>query len=114
MSPRDLPSVDRLMRDPSLESLPRELTLQAARDVLDDARRATLDGGWAFALADLPRLIEQRVRAATTPRLRPVLNASGVVIHTNLGRAPLSPAAIEAAQQAAQGYSNLKYDLEAG
>jgi L-seryl-tRNA(Ser) seleniumtransferase len=88
--------------------------LQAARDVLEDARTATLNGGWAFALADLPRLVEERVRAATTPRLRPVLNASGVVIHTNLGRAPLSPAAIEAAQQAAQGYSNLEYDLEAG
>src|SRR6266702_4382061 len=114
MSARDLPSVDRLLRDPLLVSLPRELALQAARDVLEDARRATLDGGWTFALADLPRLVEQRVRAATAPRLRPVLNASGVIIHTNLGRAPLSPAALEAAKQAAQGYSNLEYDLEAG
>jgi L-seryl-tRNA(Ser) seleniumtransferase len=48
------------------------------------------------------------------PRLRPVLNASGVIIHTNLGRAPLSQAALEAARQAAVGYSNLEYDLEAG
>jgi L-seryl-tRNA(Ser) seleniumtransferase len=114
MSPRDLPSVDRLLRDPLLESLPRELTVQAARDVLEDARGATLNGGWTFSIADLPRLVEQRVRDAIAPRLRPVLNASGVVIHTNLGRAPLSRAAIEAAQQAAQGYSNLEYDLEAG
>jgi L-seryl-tRNA(Ser) seleniumtransferase len=88
--------------------------LQAARDVLADARSATLNGGWTFALTDLPRLVEQRVRAATAPRLRPVLNASGVIIHTNLGRAPLSPAALEAAQHAAQGYSNLEFDLEAG
>jgi L-seryl-tRNA(Ser) seleniumtransferase len=113
-SARDLPSVDRLLRDPRLRALPRELALQAARDVLEDARRATLDGGWAFALADLPRLIERRVQDATAPRLRPVLNGSGIVIHTNLGRAPLSPAAVAAAHAAAQGYSNLEYDLEAG
>src|SRR6266702_4187569 len=114
MSARDLPSVDRLLRDPLLVSLPRELALQAARDVLEDARRATLDGGWTFALADLPRLVEQRVREASQPRLRPVLNASGVIIHTNLGRAPLSPAALAAAHDAAQGYSNLEYDLDQG
>src|SRR4030088_1403621 len=113
-SPRDLPLVDRLLRDPLLLSLPRELAVQAARDVLEDARRAALNGGWTFAVADLPRLVEQRVRAASAPRLRPVLNASGVIVHTNLGRAPLSRAAIEAAQQAARGYSNLEYDLEAG
>jgi L-seryl-tRNA(Ser) seleniumtransferase len=114
LSPRDLPSVDALLRDPRLDGLPRELTLQAARDVLEDARRSALDGGWPYALEDLPRLIEELVRAATAPRLRPVLNASGVVIHTNLGRAPLSPAALQAAQMAALGYSNLEYDLEAG
>jgi L-seryl-tRNA(Ser) seleniumtransferase len=114
MSARDLPSVDRLLRDPLLESLPRELVLQAARDVLDDARRATLNGGWTFSVADLPGLVEQRVRAATSPRLRPVLNASGVIIHTNLGRAPLSRAALDAARNAGEGYSNLEYDLEAG
>jgi L-seryl-tRNA(Ser) seleniumtransferase len=114
LSPRDLPSVDRLLRDPLLEPLPRDLALQAARDVLEEARRAARDGGWTFRLEDLPRLIEQRVREATRPRLRPVLNASGVVIHTNLGRAPLSAAALQAAHEAAQGYSNLEYDLEQG
>jgi L-seryl-tRNA(Ser) seleniumtransferase len=114
MSARDLPPVDRLLRDPLLASLPRELALQAAREVLDDARRATLNGAWTFSPADLPGLVEQRVRAATAPRLRPVLNASGVIIHTNLGRAPLSAAALEAAQEAAAGYSNLEFDLEAG
>ena len=114
VSPRDLPSVDRLLRDPRLEHLPRDLALQAARDVLDEARRASRDGGWTFTLDDLPRLVEQRVREATEPRLRPVLNASGVVIHTNLGRAPLSQAALNAARDAAQGYSNLEYDLDRG
>jgi len=114
MSPRDLPSVDRLLRDPALEHLPRELALQAARDVLDEARRATLDGGWPHVLEDLPDLVQQRVNEATQPRLKPVLNASGVVIHTNLGRAPLSSAAIDAARRASEGYSNLEYDLAAG
>src|SRR5205085_6805030 len=114
LSLRELPSVDRLLRDPLLEPLPRELALQAARDVLDEARHAARDGGWNFTLEDLPRLIEQRVREATAPRLRPVLNASGVVIHTNLGRAPLSAAALDAAKYAAEGYSNLEFDLEAG
>ena len=111
---RDLPSVDRLLRDARLASLPHELALQAAREVLDEARHATLNGGWPFALEDLPRIVQERVNAATAPRLRPVLNASGVIIHTNLGRAPLSPAALQAARDASLGYSNLEYDLEAG
>ena len=114
LSPRDLPSVDRLLRDPLLEPLPRDLALQAARDVLEEARSATRNGGWTFRLEDLPRLVEQRVHDAMRPRLRPVLNASGVVIHTNLGRAPLSAAALQAAHDAAQGYSNLEYDLDQG
>jgi L-seryl-tRNA(Ser) seleniumtransferase len=65
-------------------------------------------------LEDLPARVEARVLSATAPRLRRVLNATGVVIHTNLGRAPLSPAALKAAQDAALGYSNLEYDLEQG
>jgi L-seryl-tRNA(Ser) seleniumtransferase len=114
LSPRDLPSVDRLLRDPRLAQLPRDVALQAARDVLDEARQAAVNGGWTLPNDDLPELVGQRVEAATAPRLRPVLNATGVVIHTNLGRAPLSRAALEAAQAAALGYSNLEYDLEAG
>jgi L-seryl-tRNA(Ser) seleniumtransferase len=114
LSARDLPSVDRLVRDPVLAGLPRELVVQAAREVLEDARRAFFNGGWSHAVAELPWLVEQRVKTATAPRLKPVLNASGVVIHTNLGRAPLSHAALEAAAEASQGYSNLEYDLEAG
>jgi L-seryl-tRNA(Ser) seleniumtransferase len=113
-SPRDLPSVDRLLRDERLAGLPHDLTLQVARDVLDEARRAVLNGGWPFDLADLPRVVEERVQQAITPRLRPVLNASGVIIHTNLGRAPLSLGALKAVEAAGLGYSNLEYDLAAG
>jgi L-seryl-tRNA(Ser) seleniumtransferase len=111
---RELPSVDRLLQDPRLRELPRELTLHAAREVLDEARQATLNGGWPHALDELPSLVAQRVERATQLRLRPVINATGVIIHTNLGRAPLSAAALSAASEAARGYSNLEYDLELG
>jgi len=114
LRPRDLPSVDRLLSDPMLRELPRELAVRAAREVLDDARSAALDGGWNHALEDLPHLVAERVQQATDLPLRPVLNATGVVIHTNLGRAPLSKAALEAAGLAGAGYANLEYDLEAG
>jgi L-seryl-tRNA(Ser) seleniumtransferase len=114
LSPRQLPSVDRLLQDASLRALPRELAVQVAREVLEDARRGLRDGGWQHDLADLPGLVAERVNRATRPRLRPVINATGVVIHTNLGRAPLSGAALQAAQAAASGYSNLEYDLEEG
>jgi L-seryl-tRNA(Ser) seleniumtransferase len=114
VQPRDLPSIDRLLRETRLADLPRELTLQAARDVLDEVRSATRNGGWPYAVEDLPALVEERVRAATRPRLRRVINASGVIIHTNLGRAPLSPAALQAADDAGRGYSNLEYDLDKG
>jgi len=111
---RDLPSVDRLLRDPRLSGLPPGLARQAARAVLDEARQAARNGGWPHTLDDLPDLVRARAEAASRPPLRAVLNATGVVIHTNLGRAPLSPAALQAARQASLGYANLEYDLEAG
>src|SRR5205085_1294122 len=127
-SPRDLPSVDRLLQDPLLQALPRELARQAARDTLEEARRALRNGGaersqedaaaenggWAHSVADLPRLVAERVDRVTRPRLRPVINATGVIVHTNLGRAPLSQAALDAAQAAGAGYTNLEYELQEG
>ena len=114
LSPRELPSIDRLLQDPTLRALPRQLVVQVAREVLDDARRGLRDGGWPHDLGDLPALVAERVERAITPPLRSVINATGVVIHTNLGRAPLSAAALAAAQATAAGYANLEYDLEAG
>jgi L-seryl-tRNA(Ser) seleniumtransferase len=117
-TPRDLPSVDRLLLDERLRRLlerePRALVVQATRETLDDARAGLRDGGWPHALDELPALVEERVRRATRPRLRPLINATGVVIHTNLGRAPLSDEALAAATAAGLGYSNLEYDLAAG
>jgi L-seryl-tRNA(Ser) seleniumtransferase len=114
LSPRELPSVDRLLREPALRDLPPALARDAARDVLDEARRSARNGGWPYPASDLPLLVAQRVEQTTAPRLRPVLNASGVIIHTNLGRAPLSAAAISACARVAAGYTNLEYSLERG
>ena len=104
MSLRALPSVDALAA--------RVGSLHAARAVID-ARRAELQGGAAPA-ADEHALLEERARAWLAPSLRRVINATGVILHTNLGRAPLAAAAREAVAEIAEGYSNLEYDLETG
>jgi len=110
---RDLPSVDRLLHDPGVADLlrtaPRGAVVAAIRETLAAARtrRAGPPEDWAVEIRE--RLTERR-RAG----LRPVLNATGVVLHTNLGRAPLAPAAIRAVTAAAAGYSNLELDLDTG
>lgn len=115
---RHLPSVDRLLQHPELQALlrtePREIVLQAARDALEATRQALLDGTGQDGPASLPRQVVERARRASVLPLRSLVNATGVIIHTNLGRAPLSNAALEAVREAATGYSNLEYDLEAG
>ena len=103
---RDLPSVDELARDH-----PDPLAVTAARDVLARAREEIRGG---FDPGDLAARLEQALAAARAPSLRRVLNATGVIVHTNLGRAPLAAAALERVQDAARGYSNLEYDLTDG
>ena len=114
---RVLPSVSALLEFEGVRSLltgaPRALVVDAIRDVLADARRdpARADARDAAAWATAIRgALERR----QTPSLRPVLNATGVVLHTNLGRAPLAGAAIRAIAHVAAGYSNLEYDIDAG
>src|SRR5206468_7934655 len=77
------------------------------------ARREALAAGEA-AEVDLLSAAREWLHAATRPSLRAVVNATGVIVHTNLGRAPLAPAAAAAAAEAGRGYSNLEYDLELG
>ncbi|HVH10094.1 MAG TPA: L-seryl-tRNA(Sec) selenium transferase [Gemmatimonadales bacterium] len=111
---RRLPAVDLLLAEPEVAALvaahPRGLVLRAVRDTLDAARAnggSTPEEGWSAAIrARLGRLAE--------PSLRPLINATGVVLHTNLGRAPLAPAAIAAMTAIAGGYANLEYDLSQG
>ena len=106
MELRDLPSVDELAR-----SVDDPLGVDAARTVIDRARdeiRGGRDPG------DLEARLRAALDAARRPALGRVLNATGVIVHTNLGRAPLPASAIERTAEVARGYSNLEYDLDAG
>lgn len=110
---RTLPSVDRLLRDPGVAALmataPRNVVVAAVRDSVEAARVANSapEAGW---VAD----VSERVRRRVTPSLQPVLNATGVVLHTNLGRAPLARAAVDAIAAVSTGYSTLEFDLATG
>ena len=106
MELRDLPSVDELAR-----AVDDPLAVDAARAVIAQARdelRAGADPG------DLAARLRDELTAARRPALRRVLNATGVIVHTNLGRAPLPQAALERVVEAGRAYSNLEYDLDAG
>ena len=105
MQLRDLPSVDELAR-----GVDDPLAVDAARRVLDRAREEIRGG------ADPGDLASASAQSSRTPhpRLRRVLNATGVIVHTNLGRAPLPEAALERVHEVGRGYSNLEYDLAAG
>jgi len=116
-----LPSVDEVLQGAEVAALaqtfPRALIVGAVRDTLHDLRSELAAGGEADVrsrMARLPAEIVRRVEASVRLSLRPVINATGVVLHTNLGRAPLSAAALEAIRQTAGAYSNLEFDLAAG
>jgi L-seryl-tRNA(Ser) seleniumtransferase len=115
---RKLPSIDRLLQVPELAQVVagwgQELATNAARGVVERARQAILGGEPYPDPETLIRDTLAEVQRVTRPSLRPVINATGVIIHTNLGRAPLSAAARAAVIAAAQGYTNLEYDLAAG
>ena len=111
MDLRDLPSVDRLLGDDVLAAAPRPLATAAARTALERAREAIRDGGDPGDLVEAARAELERLG---TPALRRVLNATGVIVHTNLGRAPLPPAALARAVDVGGSYSNLELDLASG
>ena len=106
MELRDLPSVDELSR-----GLDDPLAVDAARAVLARARQEIQAGGDP---GDLAARLEQELEAARAFRLRRVLNATGVLIHTNLGRAPLAEAAVKRLASTAAAYSNLEFELSTG
>ncbi len=115
---RALPSVDRLLQELREllggEAWPHSLAVEAIRTVLESARAEIAAGETPPELLDLAERATGLLRQWTAPSLRPVVNAGGVILHTNLGRAPLSRAALAAVQQVSSGYCNLEYDLEAG
>ncbi|GMR09404.1 MAG: L-seryl-tRNA(Sec) selenium transferase [Anaerolineae bacterium] len=118
MSLRDLPSVDRLLSadqaDELITAYGRPLTVQALRTSLESARLAIQQGQDVPEEADLISGTRATLQSWLLPSLRPVINATGVIIHTNLGRAPLSADAQRAVSDVASGYSSLEYDLERG
>jgi L-seryl-tRNA(Ser) seleniumtransferase len=111
---RNLPSVSALLETAEVRALldrhPRVLVVDAIRETLDELRTNAPNTGGVGLL----ETVSDRVNRAALPSLRPVLNATGIVLHTNLGRAPLADAATAAVVALAGGYSNLEYDLEAG
>ena len=106
MELRDLPSVDELAREAG-----DPLAVDAARAVIDRARAEIQEGGDP---GDLTARLREELADARQPRLRRVLNATGIVVHTNLGRAPLAEGALARVVEVGRGYSNLEYDLVRG
>jgi L-seryl-tRNA(Ser) seleniumtransferase len=120
---RHIPSVDELLVQPVLASIAkrvdRDLLVEITRAVLADLRsRITTDGdvavGVALDAASLQESIAAMVERLLARSLEPVINATGVILHTNLGRAPLIESAVEQIRRGATQYSNLEYDLETG
>src|SRR4051794_7959026 len=105
---RSLPSVERVAA--ALDA-PHAVAVAAAREAVDAARRTLLAGAGE---GDVLARARERLAAAARPSLRRVINATGVVVHTNLGRAPLAAAARAAVAATAEGYGNLEYDLAGG
>ena len=120
---RELPSVDELLRTGAIASLSAvhgaTAVVDAARAVLSRVRNeissGTLDHrGLQLALGGLPNAIETQLRQSLAYSLRPVINATGVILHTNLGRAPLAATALDHIRETSSGYSNLEFEVEAG
>jgi L-seryl-tRNA(Ser) seleniumtransferase len=116
----ELPSVEQLLQTQMAADLlaanGRQLTLRAIRTVLEELR-TRVSTSERFTLPERENILiaaADRLKTWTSPPLQPVINASGVILHTNLGRAPLSGAVLQAIQAVALGYSNLELDLETG
>ena len=116
MSLRDLPSVDNLLAQAGdlVTVYGRPLTTEMIRETLDGIRAQHNGQAVIPSPAEIVAQARARLAALTAPTLRPVVNASGVILHTNLGRAPMSLSAIAHMEAVARGYSTLEYDLDQG
>ncbi|MFW6184231.1 MAG: L-seryl-tRNA(Sec) selenium transferase, partial [Chloroflexota bacterium] len=116
---RQLPGMDRLLLLPATHDLTerygRDLVVEALRAVLEAVRSAIIEEQRTPPMnATIVQEAREWLEALVAPTLRPVINATGVIIHTNLGRAPLSREALGALRDVAEGYSTPEYDLSAG
>ena len=114
---RDLPSVDSLASDAEVllagAQFAHEIRVAVARDIVDEARRRAIAGNGLDPKAITADTVA-RLQALSTPSQRRVINATGIILHTNLGRAPLAATAVQAMAEAAAGYTNLEVDLSSG
>jgi L-seryl-tRNA(Ser) seleniumtransferase len=115
---RNLPGVDKVLSDERLaeagKGYPHDLVVNVIRQQLEQERKTITDGKPAAPLDKIVTAVLERLEDLLKPSLRRVINASGVILHTNLGRAPLSKEALAAMEEASGGYSNLEFDLEKG
>ena len=116
---RNLPSVDEVLARPAVRALEvrvgRAAVKAAVRQAIAAARERILSGAVNGSGELVPdQEVVSRAQREAAPRLRRVINATGVVLHTNLGRAPLHPDAVARVAEVASGYSNLELDLETG
>jgi len=120
---RKLPAVDELLHQTEITALVeregRAAVTEAAREVLETLRQEIASGSLdtsavELAVGGVAEAVERRLRQSLAPSLRPVINATGVVLHTNLGRAPLAEATLERIREVAGVYSNLEFDIASG
>ncbi|MDD5126792.1 MAG: L-seryl-tRNA(Sec) selenium transferase [Dehalococcoidales bacterium] len=115
---RSLPSVDRVLSDERIKSresvYPHELLVSLVREQLDSERRRIASGKKPHTAEEIADGVLANMGSLEKPSLRRVINATGVILHTNLGRAPLSSEAIAAMETASRGYCNLEFSLESG
>ena len=115
---RKIPKIDEILKQPSIEAADcsHSILMESIRETLDNLRQSILGGNDSVSLEmdDICTDVLELVTQKNTMHLRPVINATGIILHTNLGRAKLSDRAVEAIQNIAQDYNNLEYNLEKG
>ena len=115
---RKLPSIEKVLSDDrikaGLEGYPHDLRVNIIRQKIEEAQQSIKKGNKAPSIEEIIASVLHYLNNLGTVNLRPVINATGVILHTNLGRAPLSRETIEAMEKASRGYCNLEFDMETG
>ena len=118
MNLRNLPSVEKILSNPNLRKKLREydrqIVTELVRDTISHARANLIHGFPAPSITSIINQVKESLRSFAEIGPKPVINATGVVLHTNLGRAPISMDAVNAMIYSSQGYSNLEFDLGSG
>jgi L-seryl-tRNA(Ser) seleniumtransferase len=115
---RSLPAVDKLLTNEQIQKLTEKygvsLVTFSIRETLEDARKKILSGKKSKTMIQIVNEIEEKIKDIREPSLKPVINATGIVLHTNLSRAPLGLSIFRSMKAIIQGYSNLEFDLKTG